>query len=175
MRREEQELLQPVYEQYKSDVRRVIRKFGINSGMDIDDIVQETFISLFNVYELDWNEKRTASTMYTITRNKCMDYYRKNKKEMPVSLEQIEIQENPYANAGRLERDPAEIVVENESYEELKNQINGISSNWNTVATLYFEEEKPIREISAMMGITEQACRARIYRIRVFLKKLLRP
>lgn len=174
MKQGNQELLRPVYDRYQPGVLRIIRKFGVRNSMDIDDIVQESFISFFKVYELDWNETRAASTLYTITRNKCIDFYRKIQKEIPINPDQTETHKFHFLHVDYLERDPAEIIVENESYEELKNQLNEMGGNWSTTAILYFEEEKPIKEISAILGITEDACRSRIYRIRIFLKKLLK-
>lgn len=42
---------------------------------------------------------------------------------------------------------------------------------WRDVAILHFVEERPISEVSQILGIKEASCRMRLTRLRRYLKK----
>ena len=67
------ELLLSMYEEYQATLRVLAKSYGI-PDKDIDDIVQETFISYFGHYSLEWtlilrNLLKTAGCLNSIMRN----------------------------------------------------------------------------------------------------------
>ena len=72
MRQEINELLEKIYNQYQKPLRVLVRSYGVPSK-DVEDIVQETIISYYQHYPLDWPPKLMKTLLGIILRNKSVD------------------------------------------------------------------------------------------------------
>lgn len=175
MQQDENMLLRSMYERYQAVLRTVARNNGIPYD-DISDVVQETYISYYEHYPLDWPQERQKSMLVKILRHKCADYYRKNSHfSSSISVDDQDAFDETEILMKHLMQDSLECIVGDESYMEIRKCISEMKRDWRDVATLRFVEERSIEEICDVLGITGTVCRSRISRARKHLKKVLGP
>ena len=56
-------------------------------------------------------------------------------------------------------------------YSYIIKYLQDMKPEWRDVAILHFIEERPISEVSQILGIKEASCRMRLTRLRRYLKK----
>lgn len=171
---DENQLLQSIYGKYQGLLRRIAKTLNV-PDLEIDDVVQETFISYFQNYSLTWTDTRKKSMLIKILKRKCIDCLRKNGHYEKVSLDE----EDASAQVALLHRfvvtDPLEVVLDEESILNITSEISNMRDEWKEMAILYFLEQLTIPEICERLEIPGTVCRSRIYRTRVCLKNLLGP
>lgn len=86
MQQDRDELLRAMYEEYQGTLRRATKNYGVPDGY-VDDIVQETFVAYFSHYSLEWTDAQKKAMLMTILKNKCTDYFRRNKHYDCVSMD----------------------------------------------------------------------------------------
>lgn len=172
MQQKTNELLQSMYEEHQAALRVLARAYGV-PDKDVDDVVQETFIAYFEHYSLEWTPNRKRAMLVRILKNRCMDYHRLQKNRSTVSLNSSEYLEDLAARASG--EDAVEAVLEHETYEMVKTAISKMSKDLQDAAILHLIEGRPQKEVSEILGISIDACRARISRAKKFLREKLGP
>ena len=153
----------------------VLRVIAVRSGLpyeEVDDIVQETFLSYFTHYPVDWDSGKMKGMLARILKNKCIDYARKKRPEVIELDENGADRERRYVNL-LVPKDSLSIVLEQESHRKVWSTMKNMRADWLEVFVLYFIHDFPIREVSAKLGISVDACRTRISRGRKYLKEEL--
>ena len=116
-----------------------------------EDITQETFIRFFeSTYYCSIGKE--MAYLYTIARNLCIDYIRKQKDEL---IEDVpgKIQEMPES------RDNVEDIVDRISIEQALDSLN---ADEREAVVLRFSGELSVEDIGKSMGISRFAVRRRI-------------
>ena len=72
-------------------------------------------------------------------------------------------------------RDSLSICLEQQEYQEVMNIILGMKEDWVSVVLLYLVEGRPMSEVGRILGVSAEACRARLCRARKYLKKHYYP
>ena len=172
MRQEINELLEKIYNQYQKPLRVLVRSYGVPSK-DVEDIVQETIISYYQHYPLDWPPKLMKTLLGIILRNKSVDYFRKNNREWLIldSDEFIEDEEL----AVRYGKDMLEQIINKELYGDVEKAFAQLKEEMKIPTKLHLIDGIQEKVIAEMMGISAVACRARVSRARKLLKKILGP
>ena len=116
-----------------------------------EDITQETFIRFFESTDYHSIGKEMAY-LYTIARNLCVDYIRKQKNELIEDMP-AEIQEIPES------RDKMENIVDRVSIEQALDNLN---ADEREAVVLRFSGELSVEDIGKSMGISRFAVRRRI-------------
>lgn len=169
MQQRNDELLRAMYEEYQAVLRRVARKSGI-PDCDVDDMIQETFLAYFRSYPLDWTPRQKKAMVMRILKNKCADYFRRNKNIECVSMDAEEFDEMEILSEYTM-RDVLERLLAEETYEEVQNDIKAMKRQWRDVAILGLVEERSTAEICAILEIESTVCRMRLSRIRKYLRQ----
>ncbi|MDO4328324.1 MAG: RNA polymerase sigma factor [Lachnospiraceae bacterium] len=165
-------LLQAIYDDYQKPLRILALAIGV-PAKDVDDVVQETVISYYEHYPLDWTPGHKKSMLSTILRNKSIDYFRKNQREWLI-LDSEEFGEDP--NMALLYgRDLLEQIIKEEINRDVNAASEQLKEDMRITAQLHLIEGIPEKEVAKMLGITAVACRARISRARKILKSILGP
>lgn len=172
MSEDENLLLQSIYEKYQGLLRRIAKMLQV-SDMELDDVVQETFISYFENYSLTWTDTRKKWMLIKILKRKCIDCLRKLGRYETVRFEDEEAISETAMLAKFAIADPLELVLEEEALKRITKEIFNMRQDWKEMAVLYFLEQLTIPEICARLEIPGTVCRSRIYRTRVCLKKIL--
>lgn len=125
----------------------------VKSKETAEDITQDVFMKMYA--HLDRFELRAAHPLgflFTTARNAVIDHHKKKK---PQSLEALEI--------GDIEdeamRDPQENAEIANDTDRLREGMKGLTREQQDVITLRLIEEKSVREVSEIMGRSEEAVR----------------
>ena len=116
-----------------------------------EDVTQETFIRFFESKDYHSIGKEMAY-LYTIVRNLCIDYFRKQKEELIEDLP-AKIQEMPDSS------DKVESIVDQLSIEQA---LDHLTDDEREAVVLRFSGELSVEDIAKSMDISRFAVRRRI-------------
>lgn len=171
MPQEKEELLQELLERYS----KLHMKQAFNSGVpydDVEDVVLEAYWSFYQSRHFgNLSEEETKVMMAHIVRNKCRDYYRKNRHMETVGIDECrdEFELSHHAPV----QDPLSEMIQNEEYRYICQCIEEMKEIWREPAFLHFIEGYTPQEIHKILGISETVCRSRLSRARKHLREKL--
>ena len=142
---------------------------------EVDDLIQDTFTAYYSHYPLDWPSYRIKATLTKIMKNRCVDYYRKQGRNPVTYYDPLVMQETDLFGSKTYGRDSLSICLEQQEYQEVMNIILGMKEDWVSVVLLYLVEGRPMSEVGRILGVSAEACRARLCRARKYLKKRYNP
>ena len=176
MQQEQRELLQALYVEHRGVLRIAAYKYGLPQA-EADDAVQDTFCAFMEVY-LDradqWDDKRIKATLMKILRNRCMDYYRSEKRHPSVSMQELMQGGEHFLTSEFFSADIVGSLMAKEEMARLREGVLSMSNRMQDVVVLYMLEERPISEVCRILQISEATCRMRIVRIRRYLMEWMR-
>lgn len=136
----------------------LLRKLG--SREDAEDILLEVFtVVLEKEATLRQDERALRAWILTIARNKVVDHYRRSGRLARVPL--AEVEEQVYAAE---EREPEQVFLRQERYTQLQKHVRKLSKSQREVLQLRFGEGLRCAEIAQVLGKTEKAARALLFR-----------
>ncbi len=168
------EQFRSIYKTYMPMLRVIARDKGIPND-EIDDLVQDTFASYYSHYPLDWLDYQIKATLVKTMKNRCIDYFRRQDTRPVTYWDPAMFQDNLLSENMRLGRDNLSIFLERQECKEVFEALKTMKEDWLQVLWLYSIEERPMDEVSEILGISVDACRARLSRGRKYLRKCLRP
>ena len=170
----EEEQFGAFFKRYMPLVRIVAKNKDIPVD-EIDDFVQDTFAAYFFHYPIDWPEGQVKATLSKIVRNLCVDYYRKQEARPVTYYDPATIQELICWRSQKYGRDNLSIFLEHQELEEVIHALSEMREDWVQVIMLNIIEGRPMSEVSEILDISSDACRARLSRGRKHLRKVLSP
>jgi len=142
-----------IVENYSEKLLKYILRITDIDYEDAENLLQEVFIKVYkNINE--YNSKlQFSSWIYRITHNLTIDYFRKNKDKIHISLE---TKDDNYKNL--IELLDSWINIENdvnkkELNEKIKQILNKLDNKYKEILILKFLEEKNYDEISDILKI----------------------
>lgn len=163
------ELFQSMYDEYRVMLRIKARHYGIPYD-EVDDIVQEIFISYFGSDDMD--EGKREPTLRTILKNKCIDYHRKIHYEK-VSMDS----EEGRIIIDRLMSGPHTNIIDDIGKRELcikvRECISEMRDDWREVIYYCSILQYNSEEAGKILGLSGTACRSRLLRAREYIRKKL--
>jgi len=123
------------------------------------DLTQETFMRLWQSLLLNKNIRNHRAFLFTIARNKVIDWYRKKK---PLSLEAL--RENLHDDGSIISLVAKESVIMEVEAKFLIDKIKELSEPYSRAVYLRYVEEFKPREISRILGESSNVISARINR-----------
>lgn len=156
-----------LYERYAPDVLTYLLR-QLNSREDAEDILLEVFtIALEKQAALQWDERALRAWLLTIARNKVVDHYRRAGRLAPVPL--MNVEERLYEPE---EREPEQMFLHQETYTQLRMHTQKLSREQQEILQLRFGEGLRCAEIAQVIGRSEKAARALLYRTLKQLRKI---
>lgn len=130
----------------------------LQNDVDCADAIQETIVKAFsNIAQL--RRDRYAKTwLMRILINECHNLLRKNSKILPIG---------EWDRTGKME------VPEKKDYSELYKAVQHLTEELRVTVTLYYMEEFSVKEIAAIMEVSEGAVQKRLARARKQIKREL--
>lgn len=141
---------------YQLEMSRYIYS-NVKDNEATKDIVQEVFISVYNKL-YTFNQKYKFKTwLYTIARNKCIDYIRKNKKFLIDSAVSIDLMQSNEAC-------PSNVA----EFNEMKSSISAFiatldEKNKQLLYLKYYHDDITFHDIGIILNISESATKTRYY------------
>lgn len=170
----EKEYFKLIQKKYYSLIYNLIRKI-IKDEDDIDDLVQETFIKVYNAlpnFQFNFN---FSSWIYKIASNNCIDFIRRKK------LNFVYIDKNDESDDDEYKFDikdpsltPEEQLQNKERSNLLKQAIKKLPKNYQQVIHLRHEEELDYQEIAERLNIPLGTVKIHLFRARKQLLDILK-
>ena len=129
------------------------------------DLFQEITVQLWRAYPKFRGEAKFSTWMYRIALNTAITIYRKQKRTIQTSTlddYSFKLSDEPYDGE------------KEEQVKALYKAINQLSDINKAIILLYLED-KPYKEISEIIGVTEVNARVKVNRSKEQLRKLLNP
>lgn len=130
----------------------------IGSSRDVDDLVQETFISAFQALPTFRRESKLATWLDRIAVNVVLQYLRSRKHQPPVGLHAVE---GPPSLIGLAEQADAR-----EGLRRLYAALDKLTPGSRMAFALYSIDGRSIADVARVMGTTGIAAKLRIWRAR---------
>lgn len=141
------------FEELLADNKGVIERyvfFRISNKEDAEDILQETYLSAFQNFNHLKDEAYFKSWLISIAKNKCNDYYRKNKIDIDGGID-LNMLVGKSGVGERL---------------ELLEIINSLDDNYKEMLNMYYFIGYSQEEISKLLGIPIGTVKSRLHTAR---------
>lgn len=163
-----------IQNKYKSLITSLIRKM-IKNEDDVQDLVQETFIKVFNSLDKYRDNYAFSSWLYKLASNHCIDFLRK-KRLSTISLqytsskseEELEFEIEDRSNL------PDREILFTERSEVIEKAIAKLPENYKLIIHLRHDEDLDYQQIADHMGIPLGTVKAHLFRARKILETYLR-
>lgn len=130
-----------IYEEYHMKVLRFIQS-KVNDYYLAEDLCSDVFVRVYEKLDTFDESKSSFSTwIFAITRNRLIDYYRTRKvtEEIPENLTYDEVEEDD---------------INDEALEKLASALETLDERDKKLIILHYYEEKPLREVADLLGIS---------------------
>ena len=144
------------------------RVFGLAYGILRDrgaaeDVAQEVFVKLWQALPRYDGRAQLSTWIYAITRNAAISALRRRRRALSMS--------DP-AVFEQVERRSAAAVVEPEDA-ALWQLVAALPDKQRQAVTLYYQDERPVEEVAAMMGLPVNTVKTHLHRARAALAAAL--
>lgn len=133
--------------------------------MDAEDVVQDTFLKMWNIREQLPEDGNLAGYCITLTKRQCIDKLRRNH----LNIVESEPSETDATN-------PEDIHLQmelKESYETLMQLVDSLPDNMKRVFVMRDIEKMDYSDIASCLGLTETNIRVTLSRARKIIKDLM--
>lgn len=129
------------------------------------DIVQEAFIRAYNRLDGFRGQCAFSSWIFRIACNLSIDSCRRRSRRPVVRLTDREVRTDDTPAAGG--------PCDEECLGRMRRALDRLSAEERALVTLYYEEERPMAEIAAIVGITETNAKVRLHRVRQRIRRYM--
>lgn len=159
---------EPIYEKYYEPIFRLIM-YRVQDEEVTKDITSNVFCkALVNLNKYKFQGLSFSSWLYRLALNSCYDYFRTQKKKRTVVLEEFMTQE-------MVEEFEPEALYLQRGLKLLPEILDKLKPRDLELIELRFFESKSFKEISEILGITENNAKTRSHRILKRIRKKLEP
>ena len=130
-----------------------------------EDLTQETFLSAYR-HLGSFTGTNEKAWLCRIASNKCIDYLKS------AARRQLPSDETIFAEQTDRSPGPEERLLEQEVRDVLLQRCRELKPPYDTIAELYFYQEKKADEIAAEQNKNPKTVQTQIYRARAMLRKL---
>ncbi|MBD3268202.1 sigma-70 family RNA polymerase sigma factor [bacterium] len=174
-----EEALDVLYQRYYRPVLAFIYRL-VQDRQLAEDLVQETFLRVYN-NRLSWKPKsKFTSWLYRIARNLCIDEKRRYWNRLVAMDSQFTDKDNENS-ASYLDRvrdtkaDAREYCARGIDESAIKQAINQLSEEQREVILMNKYQGLTYIEISEILGVSPESIKQRAYRAHLKLRELLEP
>lgn len=141
-----------VYNRYLVSVYRYILS-RVGNSQDAEDLTSQVFLTALERFHQYRGGGRFASWLFTIARNKSVDFFRAHRREISIEDPGASL---PCAEDTHASRDESSAILD---------LIAGFPADEREVLELRFAAELPYREIAKILHRSEGAVKEQVYRL----------
>jgi len=145
------DFVQPIY-------RYVYTRVG--NKQDAEDLTSQTFLSALKALPRFKDKDHFPAWLFTIARNKVMDYFRSNKRELAIEI--------PTGMTG--DPDIQDQVFRDLDLHRLSTLVAGLGEHEQELIRLRYVADLKFADIAALLGRKEDAVKKELYRLLARLK-----
>lgn len=123
-----------------------------------EEVAQDTFIKVFNSLETFKAESKFTTWLYRIAYNTSLDYLKKNK----IYFEDIDTATNIVSDFDN----GLDLLIEEEQSQNIRVLVNSLPKIDAMILSLYYFDEKSLREIEEILDLKVNNIKQRLYRSR---------
>lgn len=146
---------------YEKPIFNYIRRL-VNQLEDAEDLTQKTFIKLYKSLKSVNPEKNFKSWLYKIATNTVYDWFRKQKRNSEILMENSEIQAETFAHE--------DAYYQIESLIDLEKALNEIKPAYKSILLLYYKNGLEYNEIAEILGVPINTVKTHLRRAKLELK-----
>ncbi len=146
---------QQIVEEYTPSLYFLAYSYCLNRS-DAEDVVQEVFLKYLQHKPRCAEKKQLHAWLMTATANKCKDLLNSGWRRKTLPLEDV------HAHLDHLD----EVLEVQAAMENLPSHLRG-------VVHLYYFEAMPVKQIAAILHLSETAVHSRLHKARKLLRELL--
>lgn len=152
-------------DRYGSMVFQVVHRIT-GHREEAEDLSQEVFLRAFRQLAQFRGDAAFSSWLYRIAWNLSMDRLDKKRREAWIDIDELTDTHNRIYPS----TEPYDSMDADERKRALTAEIERLSAPDRLLMELFYQEEKPVKEIAWIMGIGESNVKIRLHRIRKRLK-----
>lgn len=146
--------------------------YFIGNRPDAEDITQEVLIKLWhNLHQI--KTKAVKAWIFKVTRNTCIDYARKRKAHISISINNNDERVSVMENLADLNPNPEQKAISNDITEQIKQFINRLPEKIRSVVIMRDIQDLKYDFIAETTGTPVNSVKANIHRGRKLLLKQL--
>lgn len=148
------------YQTYAGRVRRYLRT-RLPSEADVEDVLQDTFLSVFDALPLYRGEAKIETWVMAIARHEAADFYRKRyvrklvQQTAPLFEEMVEESRTPEFEWKKKQME-----------KRFMRAYNALSKQYQEILSLRFELGMSVKEVASKMELSFKATESLLYRAR---------
>ena len=151
-----------IIERYQRPVIQMIFNM-VQNRHAAEDIAQEVFIAVYQkLSTFDVHRSKFSTWLFTIARNKCINYLRKKKESASIGSRDIPLSSNPDTEA-----------CNEEFLQQMDDALNRLPAKQKRAFMLAEFENLPYEEIAQVECVSIGTVRSRIHRAKKKLRKTL--
>ena len=162
--KEDTSALVQLIERWESRLLAFVFRYVQNESV-ARDLVQETFVRIYQARERFDPAKSFSSWMFAIAANLCRNHQRWTRRHRETSLESV-------AESMDTEH-PVRRIARTESQQRIADALAALPHSLRVSVLLYYFEDLSYAEISDITGCSVRGVESRLYRARKILQKLL--
>lgn len=150
-----------LYQHYKVGVFRFCCKF-LNDATAAEDLTQETFLAAFEHHAELRNAKNFRAYLFAIARRRCLNHLRNQARDVQLdeSLHETSSLDENYERSAEAE--------------QVQHAVAALPQDYREVIVLREYEDLSYREIATIVGCSEAAVKARLFKARRRLYETLK-
>lgn len=158
-------------ERYQDKLSRYLKRLGVRSGEDMQDLLQNIFIKAYTHLNDFDTSLSFSSWIYRITHNEAISSFRK--KSVRPESNMGEEEEDIFLLLQDEQADAKAEAEQNLNVKEVLKALDAISQKYKDVLILRFFEERDYNEISDILQVPMGSVATLIHRAKKALKKEL--
>lgn len=146
----------------------------LNNRQEAEDVVQETFLRVYNNLERYNDTMKFSTWIYRIATNLCIDRLRKRKPVYSLDAESNEYEGlDGYSMIPSDDRTPESELLLSETQRIIHQAIDTLPPKYKTVMILRYIHELSLQEVGDILNMPVTTIKTRVHRGREFLRKKL--
>ena len=136
---------------------------------EAEEAAQVTFLKVYSTLGAFERKSKFSTWLYTIAYRTAVDVARRKQ----LAITSID-EDNSYLQLADTKGDnPTDDIFQQDLSEQLQEAIKSLKPDDATLITLFYLHEKPVKEISDIMGLTLSNVKTKLHRLRENLKEVL--
>jgi RNA polymerase sigma-70 factor (ECF subfamily) len=156
----DQAAFEALYRKYKDVLYRYFLKH-CSDRQQSEELYQEVWIKLINSASRYKPKAKFKTYLFTIAHNTLVDFYRKAKPAQTIEFEDAEMTEDFTSNPATLALPEDEFTLKQKT-KQLMNALEELPADQKEAATLHFEEEMSVQEISEITKVKPDTAKSRL-------------
>jgi RNA polymerase sigma-70 factor, ECF subfamily len=149
---------------YRERVFRIAKKMGFDRE-DSLGITQSVFLDIYRRLELFRGEAKFSTWIYTVARNRCINYSHKLFREkQTIKQSGLTLSDD---------QSPEDLFIQQENVQIVRKAIENINAKYRHPLVLYYIENKSYEQIAEALRIPLRTVETRLYRGRKLFKSYL--